>query len=360
MSRTILVVIDDSELDQAIFNEIFKQQYDVKTFKSSRSAMRFIKEQQPSIAGILLDVCLEFKNEGFAVLRDLKDNEETRNLPVILMSADANKKTVLSGVESGAVDFLVKPVNPHHVQERVTRMVQDTWNLIQEEQPEEPSQQSTAGSFFLIEEDMEAMCNRWIRRMIMLTQYRSGFSIAQFRIVHDLVAVLAENYVKTHPAGPLKKADIKMMSAASTFYDIGFLGIPDDVLKAGRYQPEPGQSLYLKHTDVGKEMFRTPNNPHPYLRYCGEIAYWHHKNYDGSGYPVTDGPVEIPLSGQIARTALRLNYHMRRYLNHDDSFSRAIRSLGAEVGCTISPEMYEVVRGAMDQLAMTMRIHYHN
>lgn len=127
MRRDILVIIDDSELDLAILNVIFKDIFRVKCLSNAKNGMEFIIHNYKKICAILLDICLEEKGEGLSVLKEIKQLKEISNLPVFLMTTDANKEYVVAGVQQGAFDFLVKPVDPCSVQNRVCEKVRALW-----------------------------------------------------------------------------------------------------------------------------------------------------------------------------------------------------------------------------------------
>lgn len=202
------------------------------------------------------------------------------------------------------------------------------------------------------------MADQWTKRIVLLSQFRPALSIGHVRVVREMTEVLAQQYVKDHPEGPLGPQDAAMIGAAATFYDVGCLGIPDEILQKGRWQEGSGRDTFLRHTNLGREIFQPTASKHPFLRYCGEIAYWHHKNYDGTGYPCTDGPVDIPLSGQLARAALRLSTYSRRYLDLPDCFVRTLEAVLEEEGTILSPEICKTVKHAYPQWEVLMRMHY--
>ena len=88
-----------------------------------RRALSFLRKNHQRVCAILLDICLERRGAGFTVLHQLQGHLDTAGVPVILITTDANEKDVRASVEGGAVDFLVKPVDPHTVQERVCAVV---------------------------------------------------------------------------------------------------------------------------------------------------------------------------------------------------------------------------------------------
>ncbi len=127
MIRDTLLIIDDSELDRAILNEIFKNLFHVECVANATQGMQYLREHAEQVCAVLLDLCLERRDAGFDVLHTIQDDPVSSNLPVVLITADAHEKDVRSGVERGAVDFLAKPVDPHTVQKRVCQMVRATW-----------------------------------------------------------------------------------------------------------------------------------------------------------------------------------------------------------------------------------------
>lgn len=127
MSRDTLLVIDDSPLDLTIFREIFKHLFHVECFEESRPAIAYIHRNSDRICAVLLDICLGRRGAGFQVLQQLQAAEETSSLPVILITSDAREEYVLNGLNKGAVDFLVKPVDPLTVQERICGCVRRAW-----------------------------------------------------------------------------------------------------------------------------------------------------------------------------------------------------------------------------------------
>lgn len=112
MMRDTLLIIDDSELDLAILNEIFKGIFRVECCQEANQALSFIHKNAERICAALVDICLGRRGAGFTLLHRLQTNALTTQLPIILITSDASKDNVMNGVEYGAVDFLVKPIDP--------------------------------------------------------------------------------------------------------------------------------------------------------------------------------------------------------------------------------------------------------
>lgn len=352
MIRDTLLVIDDSPLDLAILREIFKQLFHVECFEESRPALSYIHRNPQRICAVVLDLCLGRRGAGFLVLQQLQVAQETSDLPVILITSDAQEAYVLNAVKKGAADFLVKPVEPLAVQERVCAVVRRTWpsgttildtpaSLSSDEAPSPQPQQA----------DSLPEADRWERLLELFFQSRPHSPLPQYRLLGQITTVLAKGYQKAHPNCGLSQEDAHLIGRASVFCDIGLLGIPDSIIEQGPDQGGAGQELYFQHTALGHALFTTgPGSTQPLFRYAAEIAYWHHKNYDGSGYPAQPAPTPFPISAQLVRTAIRCMGYMDYFHGYPDWLDRMLRALAGDVGKFISMDLYSAAQAAREDL----------
>ena len=86
------------------------------------------------------------------------------------------------------------------------------------------------------------------------------------------------------------------------------------------------------------------------MKICADVAYWHHKNYDGTGYPATEERVAVPLSAQLVHAAMRCDLYLRKYQDRLDCFDRALRALAGEAENLISMEMYDTIESARESI----------
>lgn len=350
MNRDTLLVIDDSPLDLAILREIFKHLFQVECFEESRPAIAYIHRNPQRICAVLLDICLGRRGAGFQVLQQLQAAQETASLPVILITSDAREEYVLNGLNKGAVDFLVKPVDPLTVQERVCGCVRRAWppgSTILD--GPEPSPELAAAP--VVEDEPPTEAEYWDRLLELFFQARPNLSPAKYHILGRISAALAEGLCKAVPTCGLTREAAQLIGRAAVYCDVGLLGIPDSIIEQGQDQGGSGQEVYFRHTVLGHALFTTgPSSARPLARYAAEIAYWHHKNYDGSGYPTEQSANPIPLSAQVVRTAIRCMGYMDYFHGYPDRLDRTIRSLATDVGRFISPELYEAAQAARDAL----------
>ena len=320
--------------------------------------MEFIIQNHEKICAVILDICLEEKGVGFSVLGQIKQLKEISNLPVFLVTTDANKEYVVAGIQQGALDFLVKPVDSCTVQSRVCEKVRAVWaerekNLDMKDDLEDEDSILLLPNPLSIK-DAERIAKKWIQQMTLLCQLRKGFSIDKYIRIQKITTVLAKTYVENNIGRRLSEEDARLIGLAATFYDIGLMGIPDAIIECDERQEEPNKSVYFKHINLGREFFAIGSEEHPFLQYCADIAYWHHKNFDGTGYPIEGDGESIPLCAQFVRTALICDSYAEYYGGMFKYEEGMITALGREVGCSISKEMYQTVVMAKPNIVKVM------
>lgn len=351
MARDTLLVIDESPLDLTVMRAIFKQLFHVECFEEARPALARIHRDPKSVCVVLLDICLGRRGAGFQVLQQLQANQETAELPVILVTSDAKEENVLTAVAKGATDFLVKPVDPLTLQERVCAAVRRTWpsgtTILDDAdgRPEADSDTPDPAGLPLTED-------YWDRLLELFFQARPGLASDKYHVLSRITEAFANGLRKTDPGCGLTEEDARLIGRAATYCDVGLLGIPDSVIEQGQDQGGAGLGIYFRHITLGHALFTTgPSSGQPLARYAAEITYLHHKNYDGTGYPTEALPGPLPLSAQLVRTATRCMGYMNYFHGYPDRLDRTLRALASDVGRFISSDMYQAAQAARDELA---------
>jgi len=114
--HTILVV-DDEPTNVAILNAMLNKQYKIKVALNGHDAIK-VANTIPYPDLILLDVVME-NMDGFEVCTRLKQNQSTRNIPVIFVTALRDIKNDRKGLELGAIDFFSKPFSAPIIKKRI-------------------------------------------------------------------------------------------------------------------------------------------------------------------------------------------------------------------------------------------------
>ncbi|WP_052507263.1 ATP-binding response regulator [Desulfonatronovibrio magnus] len=112
-----VLIVDDEPANIQLLLETLKHDYIVTAAKNGEKALSMAcSEKQPDI--ILLDIVMPGM-DGYIVCKELKDREETRDIPVIFISALDDELNEQKGLSLGAVDYITKPFNPAIVKARV-------------------------------------------------------------------------------------------------------------------------------------------------------------------------------------------------------------------------------------------------
>lgn len=106
--KKILIVEDDRALVQILEFFLKSKGYAVDKAFEGIEAVKKINENLPDI--ILLDINLP-KMSGFEVARKTKENEKTKNIPIIMITALGQDENIKRGYEIGCEDYIIKPFN---------------------------------------------------------------------------------------------------------------------------------------------------------------------------------------------------------------------------------------------------------
>ena len=117
MSRqSVLVVEDEEDIMEVIRFNLEKEGYEVNQALSGEKALQVIENNLPSL--VLLDLMLPGIN-GLDLCRIFKQNDRTKAIPVIMLTAKSEDADIVAGLEMGAEDYITKPFSPRVLLARV-------------------------------------------------------------------------------------------------------------------------------------------------------------------------------------------------------------------------------------------------
>jgi putative two-component system response regulator len=258
----ILVVDDHPSSRMTAVALLSVEGYDVVEAESGPIALDCVVEANPDL--ILLDVMMPGM-DGFEVCRRLKQDEQTRLIPIIFITALGDRQGRLRGIESGGDDFLTKPFDQLELSARVKSLVSQK-RLNEDLDHAEQVLFSIARTVESRDPNTGDHCERLSQR---------GKAFGEFL--------------------GLSRTEIRDLAWGGYLHDIGKVGIPDAILlKPGRFTPEEWE-IMQQHVQIGEKIcqpLRTMRGVVPIIRH-------HHERWDGSGYP--DGLIghEIPYLAQV-------------------------------------------------------------
>jgi two-component system phosphate regulon response regulator PhoB len=116
MPETILVAEDQIHIRALIEYKLKNSGYNVISVSDGATALAKSKEAIPDL--VLLDVMMPMMN-GFEVLIALKEDDKTKHIPVLMVTAQSREEEIVKGLELGADDYITKPFSPNELAARV-------------------------------------------------------------------------------------------------------------------------------------------------------------------------------------------------------------------------------------------------
>ncbi len=281
-----MLVVDDNPDTMTVMSELLSTRgYDVVTAPNAAKAELSIRREAPDL--ILCDVIMPGKS-GYEFCRELKASAETRLIPFVLMTGLSDREARLRGIESGADDFLSKPIAPEELFARVTSLLK-----LKEFTDELENAESVLCTLGLSVESRDPYTEGHCERL-------AGDASALGRHL----GLDAESVVALRRGGYL--------------HDLGKIAVPDEVLKKGSNLTLAEWQLMKRHPVTGESICR----PLKSFRLVLPIVRNHHEHWDGSGYPDGLRGEEIPLLARILQVvdvydALRTERPYKPALGHE-------------------------------------------
>jgi len=110
MSKAVILIIeDDPEIQELLSHAMSKEGWKLIQVKSGEEGLKILKSKKVNC--ILLDIMLP-EMDGLKVLKKIKEIEQYKNVPVIMTTAKSEESDIITGLELGADDYVVKPYSP--------------------------------------------------------------------------------------------------------------------------------------------------------------------------------------------------------------------------------------------------------
>jgi len=271
-----------------------------------------LANQQP-LDTIVTDVNMP-QRDGFELLAALKANDATRNIPVIILTGNAESNLKRRGLDLGAADLLNKPVNLEDLTARVG-------NALRLKAYEDLLRNQNAILEEKVRERTAALADSRqdiIWRLAKAGEFRDQDTGEHVLRVADCSGVLAA-------ALGLPDEFCEALTITSPLHDIGKIGVPDGILfKPGRLTSDE-RNIMERHCEIGASILLEEPQDHANVAIldalpgaidprdhaetvelrllAAEITLTHHERWDGSGYPRKLARDQIPVSGQIVAVA---------------------------------------------------------
>lgn len=286
-----ILIIDDVSENAKVLIEILKNEYKINVALNGPKGIELAKEWKPDL--ILLDVMMP-EMDGYEVCKILKSEEETEHIPIIFLTALGDSDDEYKGISLGAVDYISKPVYPNLIRARIKNHIKlkvysdDLEGLVKKKIRE-----------------LEQFNDSFIETLALIAETRDSDLGCHIQRCREYAKVMLDYMITLDKyKGELSPQIIRVITKAVALHDIGKIGIPDNILlKNGKLTTEEfevmkGHSYYgYKILQSAEE--RLAGQKNCIITYAKEIAYYHHEQWDGKGYPVGLREEAIPLCARI-------------------------------------------------------------
>lgn len=299
MNKQQILIVDDEEINRAVLNEMFREEYDILEAENGQDAI-FQIENNHNIVLILLDIVMPVLN-GFKVLEYMQEHTLLEEIPVILITGESVRDSEDEAYSYGVADVMHKPFYPHIVRRRSKNIIELYQNKHNMEVCLKEQEEA------IMEKEREILENNefMIDALSSVVEFRSAETGEHIRRIKYFTRIMLKYLMKYFPKYGLTKEQVDEIARASALHDIGKIGIPDAILlKPGRLTPEEFE-IMKTHTTIGCDILEKlrSNQSGGFYQYCYDICRYHHERWDGNGYPDHLVGDEIPISAQIVAIA---------------------------------------------------------
>ncbi len=311
-----VLVAEDQAPNRALIERILKSggHTAVSFAADGEQAVERFAADPPDL--LLLDLHMP-RLDGFGVLERLGD--VTDEVPVVVLTADANQDVRLRALALGARDFVTKPFDRAEVLLRVRNHLQ------------------TRGLQRRLADDSVDARHELLQRLASAAELRDDDTGDHTRRVGRTAQLLAEGL-------GLPPRDALVLGRAAAMHDIGKIGVADAILlKAGPLDPEQYAAMQ-EHCMMGARILG--GSASPVLRVAEQIARTHHERWDGAGYPHGLRGSDIPLPGRITAVADVFDAlaHPRAY-KPAWPLDAAVAEIAAQAGRQFDPRVVAAFQG---------------
>lgn len=287
-----ILIVDDSEINRAMLKEILGEGYEYLEAENGLRAIEILR-RRTDIALVLLDLIMP-EMDGFDVLRVMQCYAWQEEIPVIVISAAEDNRSVERAYDMGVADYIRRPFERVMVlrrvknalmlyakQKRLTRLVTDQ---------------------VYEKEHNGVLMISILSHVVEFRNSESGQHVLHIRTLTDL---LLHQLVQKTDRYQLDESDISLISTASALHDIGKIMIPEEILNEPGRLTEEEYAAIKTHTTEGARILKglAIGQDEPLVKVAHAICRWHHERWDGGGYPDRLKGDEIPIAAQVVALA---------------------------------------------------------
>lgn len=284
-----VLIVDDTPINLLLLKSLVAKMEGCVplTFEDPAKALAWCEQNEPDL--VLLDYMMP-NISGLEFLGRFRTMPGCSEVPVLMVTADHETDVRYRALESGANDFLTKPVDRIEFLARAKNML-----------ALRTSHKQLANKAEWLADEVRKATAEIVRRehetifcLSRAAEYRDPETGAHIVRMAHYSRIIGRNL-------GLPPAELEMLFEAAPMHDIGKVGTPDNILlKPGRLDDAEFE-IMKRHASIGYEILHASESP--LLKVAAEIAGAHHEKFDGTGYPNKLAGENIPLFGRIVAVA---------------------------------------------------------
>ena len=288
-SRMKIAIVDDTPLNLTLMQALVGKlpDCDPLPFADPTEGLAWCQQNEPDL--VIVDYMMPGL-DGVEFIRRLRAMPERADVPILMVTADHERQTRYNALQSGATDFLNKPVDRNEFQPRVHNMLAlRRAHLATRERARSLQLEVDKATTLVHTREQET-----VTRLARAAEFRdpeTGAHIQRMAHYSELIARQLDQ----------PDSVCQTLLLAAPMHDVGKLGIPDHILmKPGRLTSEEFEQM-KRHPLIGYDILKDSTSP--VIRSAATIALTHHERIDGTGYPNGISGDDIPLEGRIVAVA---------------------------------------------------------
>jgi len=295
-SRKKVVLVDDDITNLSIGKNVLVDLYELYTVPSGKALFKLLEHVRPDI--ILLDVAMPELN-GYEVIKVLKADAGTADIPVIFLTSRNSSTDELEGLSLGAVDYITKPFSPALLLKRVEMHLLIREQQWQVEMYNANLEQMVAAKTKTVIELQEAV----VDLLETVVEYRDDYTGMHINRTRSYFNIMLEEMIQSGIYwGEISRWDRHLVVLSSALHDVGKVAVPDSILLKPGPLTDEEFAIIKKHPEYGGEIIdhvEKKTSDRAFMKHARLIATTHHEKWDGSGYPLGLAGGDIPLQGRL-------------------------------------------------------------
>ena len=284
-----VVIVDDTQINVTLMEALIRKIPDCQSvcFTESAVGLEWCIVNEPDL--VIVDYMMPAP-DGIEFIQRLRAAPGRGEVPILMVTADHEKEVRYRALESGATDFLTKPVDRIEFTSRAKNMMAiRRSHLLLADRAAMLAEEIKLATAEIVARERET-----IFRLARAAEFRDPETGA-----HILRMANYSRLIAARLGWDAEQQDALLQAAP--MHDVGKLGTPDQILlKPGKLTSEEFE-IMKHHATIGWEILKDSTST--IMLAAAEIALAHHEKFDGSGYPQGLVGEAIPLAGRIVAVA---------------------------------------------------------